>query len=196
LDIASKQLEILARRKRATSGMSQTTPQKVIESTIEEQFANNTMNFLGRMARGYTSANVVGGTRGIRALQWVGDLVQKAWVGDVQGKAYQAITDAIKDPDILKVALLEPTPQNMPAIRGWLKTYGVPAGFDFNRVEQETLGQGGVITDKESGFRIVTKDQSKFRIYSPAGQLMGVYDSMEKAEKAADREILKARKAK
>lgn len=196
LDIASKQLEILARRKRATAGMSQTTPQKVIESAIEEQFANNTMNFLGRMARGYTKRNVVGGTGGIKALQWVGDLVQKAWVGDVQGKAYQAITDAIKDPEILKVALLEATPQNMPAIRGWLKTYGVPAGFDFNRVEQETLGQGGVITDKESGFRIVTKNKSKFRIYSPTGQLMGVYDSMEKAEKAADREILKARKAK
>jgi hypothetical protein len=191
LDIASKQLEILARRKRATAGMSQTTPQKVIESTIEEQFANNTMNFLGRMARGYNKQNVVSGS-----LAWAGDLVQRAWVGDVQKRAYQAITDAIKDPELLQTVLMEATPQNLPAIRGWLKTYGVPYAFDMNKVEQETLGQGGVVTDKESGFRIVTKEGKKFKIFSPSGQLLGVYDTQEKAEKAADREILKARKLK
>lgn len=196
LDIASKQLEILARRKRATAGMSQTTPQKVIESAIEEEFANNTMNFLGRMARGYTKSNVVGKSSGIKALQYVGDLVQRVWAGDVQSKAYQAITDAIKDPELLQTVLMEATPQNLPAIRGWLKTYGVPYAFDMNKVEQETLGQGGVVTDRESGFRIVTKEGKKFKIFSPAGQLLGIYDTQEKAEKAADREILKARKLK
>jgi hypothetical protein len=196
LDIASKQLEILARRKRATAGMSQTTPQKVIESAIEEEFANNTMNFLGRMARGYTKSNVVGKSAGIKTLQYVGDLVQRVWAGDVQSKAYQAITDAIKDPELLQTVLMEATPQNLPAIRSWLKTYGIPYAFDFNKVEQETLGQGGVITDRESGFRIVTKEGKKFKIFSPAGQLLGIYDSQEKAERAADREILKARKLK
>jgi hypothetical protein len=196
LDIASKQLEILARRKRATAGMSQTTPQKVIESAIEEEFANNTMNFLGRMARGYTKSNVVGKSSGIKTLQYVGDLVQRVWAGDVQSRAYQAITDAIKDPELLQTVLTEATPQNLPAIRGWLKTYGVPYAFDMNKVEQETLGQGGVVTDRESGFRIVTKEGKKFKIFSPAGQLLGIYDTQEKAEKAADREILKARKLK
>jgi hypothetical protein len=114
----------------------------------------------------------------------------------VQSRAYQAITDAIKDPELLQTVLMEATPQNLPAIRGWLKTYGVPYAFDMNKVEQETLGQGGVVTDRESGFRIVTKERKKFKIFSPAGQLLGIYDTQEKAEKAADREILKARKLK
>lgn len=196
LDLAGRQLAILARRKRATAGMSQTTPQKVIEGSIEEQFANNTMNFLGRMARGFSPSNVVGRTPGLKVLQWVGDVVQQAWSGDVQGKAYQAITDAIKDPELLQTVLMEVTPQNLPAIRGWLKTYGVPYAFDMNKVEQETLGQGGVVTDRESGFRIVTNEGKKFKIFSPAGQLLGIYDTQEKAERAADKEILKARNIK
>lgn len=196
LDLAGRQLAVLARRKRATAGQSQTTPLKVIESTIEEQFANNTMNFLGRMARGYTKSNVVGTSTGIKTLRWVADVAQQAWAGDIQSKAYQAITDAIKDPELLQTVLMEATPQNLPAIRGWLKTYGIPYAFDANKTEQETLGQGGVVTDRESGFRIVTKEGNKFKIFSPAGQLLGIYDTQEKAEKAADKEILKARKSK
>jgi hypothetical protein len=192
LDLASQQLEVLSRRKRATAGMSQTTPQKAIEEQIQEQMDFSALNFLGRLSRGMSVKDA--GQKGY--IRNTVDMIQRVWSGDIQEKAYAAIRDAIADPEKLRIALLETTPGNMPAIRGWLKTYGIPYTFDINNSDMETIGQGGVITDRESGFRVISKDNKKFKVFSPAGKLLGIYDTPEKASQAADIEILKARKTK
>ena len=192
LDLASQQLEVLSRRKRATAGMSQTTPQKAIEEQIQQQMDFSALNFLGRISRGMNVRDA--GQKGY--IRSTADMIQRVWSGDIQEKAYAAIRDTIADPEKLRVALLETTPSNMPAIRGWLKTYGIPYTFDINNSDMETIGQGGVVTDRESGFRVISKDNKKFKVFSPAGKLLGIYDSPEKASQAADVEILKARKLK
>ena len=192
LDLASQQLEVLSRRKRATAGMSQTTPQKAIEEQIQQQMDFSALNFLGRLSRGMSVKDA--GQKGY--IRNTADLIQRVWSGDIQEKAYAAIRDTIADPEKLRTALLETTPSNMPAIRGWLKTYGIPYTFDINNSDMETIGQGGVITDRESGFRVISKDNKKFKVFSPAGKLLGIYDTPEKASQAADIEILKARKTK
>ena len=192
LDLASQQLEVLSRRKRATAGMSQTTPQKAIEEQIQQQMDFSALNFLGRLSRGMSVKDA--GQKGY--IRNTADMIQRVWSGDIQEKAYAAIRDTIADPEKLRVALLETTPSNMPAIRGWLKTYGIPYTFDINNSDIETIGQGGVITDRESGFRVISKDNKKFKVFSPAGKLLGIYDTPEKASQAADIEILKARKTK
>jgi hypothetical protein len=192
LDLAAQQLEVLSRRKRATSGMSQTTPAKGIEQQIQQQMDYSGLNFLGRISRGM-SVNEAGKKGYLRSTV---DLIQRVWSGDIQEKAYAAIRDTIAYPEKLRAALLETTPGNMPAIRGWLKTYGIPYTFDVNNSDAETIGQGGVVTDRESGFRVISKDNKKFKVFSPAGKLLGIYDTPEKATQAADIEILKARKLK
>lgn len=192
LDLASQQLEVLSRRKRATSGMSQTTPQKGIEEQIQQQMDFSALNFLGRLSRGMSVSEA--GKKGY--LRSTVDLIQRVWSGDIQEKANAAIRDTISDPEKLRIALLTTTPENLPAIRGWLKTYGIPYTFDLNNSEMETIGQGGVVTDRQSGFRIIRKDNKKFKVFSPAGKLLGIYDNPEKAQQATDVEILKARKLK
>jgi hypothetical protein len=192
LDLASQQLEVLSRRKRATAGMSQTTPQKAIEEQIQQQMDFSALNFLGRLSRGMSVRDA--GQKGY--LRSTVDLIQRVWSGDIQEKAYAAIRDTIADPEKLRTALLETTPENMPAIRGWLKTYGIPYTFDVNNSDMETIGQGGAVTDRENGFRVISKDNKKFKVFSPAGKLLGIYDNPERASQAADVEILKARKLK
>lgn len=192
LDLASQQLEVLSRRRRATAGMSQTTPQKAIEEQIQQQIDFSALNFLGRLSRGMNVRDA--SQKGY--LRSTVDLIQRVWSGDIQGKAYAAIRDTIADPEKLRTALLETTPENMPAIRGWLKTYGIPYTFDVNNSDMETIGQGGVVTDRENGFRVISKDNKKFKVFSPAGKLLGIYDNPERASQAADVEILKARKLK
>ena len=150
------------------------------------------LNFLGRISRGMSVSEA--GKRGY--IRSAVDMIQRVWSGDIQEKAYAAIRDTIADPDKLRVALLETTPNNMPAIRGWLKTYGIPYTFDVNNSDSETIGQGGIVTDRSSGFRVISKDNKKFKVFSPAGKLVGIYDSLDKASQAADVEILKARKTK
>jgi len=190
LDLAINQLEVLSRRKRATSGMSQTTPQKAIEEQIQQQMDFTALNFLGRLSRGM-NVNEAGKKGYLRSTV---DLIQRVWSGNIQEKAYEAIRDTLADPDKLRAALLETTPSNLPEIRGWLKTYGIPNTFDINNSDSETIGQGGVVTDRESGFSVISKDNKKFKVFSPAGKLLGIYDTLEKASQAADIEILKARK--
>lgn len=55
-------------------------------------------------------------------------------------------------------------------------------------LQTEQLGVGGVLTDKSTGFRIVSKDGKKFALYGPDNQRVGIFSSQDDAQKKADKE--------
>lgn len=55
-------------------------------------------------------------------------------------------------------------------------------------LQTEQLGIGGVLTDKNTGYRIVSKDGKRFGLYGPDNARIGIFSSQEEAQKRADRE--------
>lgn len=191
LDLAQQQTAILARKGRATKGMSSTEPQRAMTEALAEQTGFNTLGFLSRIARGYNVEKAV--KPGVTARFM--DLLQRVWSGDIKTRTIQVIKDALVDPDKMVAALTDITPRDMPKVRTWLKQYGIPYAYAPDTTDRETLGNGGVVTDRESGFRMTTRDNNKFRVYYPTGKLLGVYDTEDAAQKATDNELIKIRKA-
>ena len=190
LDLAQEQTAILARKGRATKGMSSTEPQRAMTEALAEQTGFNTLGFLSRIARGYNVEKAV--KPGVTARFM--DLLQRVWAGDIKTRTIQVIKDALVDPDKMVAALTDITPRDMPKVRTWLKQYGIPYAYAPDTSDRETLGNGGVVTDRESGFRMTTRDNNKFRVYYPTGKLLGVYDTEDAAQKATDNELIKIRK--
>lgn len=190
LDLAQQQSAIMARKGRATKGMSSTEPQRAMTEALAEQTGFNTLGFLSRIARGYNVEKAV--KPGVTARFF--DTLQRVWAGDIKTRTIQVIKDALVDPDKMVAALTDLTPRDMPKVRTWLKQYGIPYAYAPDTTDRETLGNGGVVTDKESGFRMVTRDSKKFRVYYPTGKLLGIYDTEDAAQKATDNELIKIRK--
>lgn len=58
-------------------------------------------------------------------------------------------------------------------------------------VKAEQMEIGGVLTDQETGYRIVSKDRKNFTLYGPDNQRIGIYGSQESARKKAEKEFRK-----
>lgn len=58
-------------------------------------------------------------------------------------------------------------------------------------VKAEQMEIGGVLTDQETGYRIVSKDRKNFTLYGPDNQRIGIYASQESARKKAEKEFRK-----
>lgn len=56
----------------------------------------------------------------------------------------------------------------------------------------ENLGNGTVITDKRTGWRMVSKDGKKQRVYRPDGSLLGIFNSVDEAKAALNKLEVKA----
>lgn len=55
-------------------------------------------------------------------------------------------------------------------------------------LQTEQLGVGGVLTDKNTGYRIVSKDGKRYGLYGPDNQRIGIFGSQDEAQKRADKE--------
>ena len=179
LDLIRKQVEIIGRRYRSAAGGSPTPVQQAIERSTEEAIANNTLGALHRLASNGRERMRSGGFMG-----WLGDAAQRFWTGDVKERATKVLEDTIQDPNKLRLAMLSPTPENAPAIRSFLKPYGIPYSFDPYSTKKETIGNSEVLTD-DTGLRLI-QSNGKFKIFGPSGNVIGIVDSREKAQKVAD----------
>jgi hypothetical protein len=56
----------------------------------------------------------------------------------------------------------------------------------------EPMGNGSVSTDRRTGWRMVSKDNKKQRLYRPDGTLYGTYGSVDEAKSALNKLTLKA----
>lgn len=194
LQLAEAQLAVSNRAFRASSGQSATAFLRAGLEEVTKSAEFNSLNFLARMARGFDIRKATTAPGYIGRLT---DLIQLAWSGDVKGNAIKLLQDAILDPDKMILALRDlRNPSDLPAVRSWLKLYGVPYAFDPNDSKEETIGTGAVVTDNEYGYRLTTRDNKRYRVYYPNGNLLGVYDSRDAAQQATDKDILKARKLK
>ena len=194
LQLAAAQLAVLGRTFRASSGQSATTFLKAGLEEVTKSAEFNSLDFLARMARGFDIRKASSAPGYIGRLT---DLIQLAWSGDVKSEAIKSLQDAILDPDKMILALRDlRNPSDLPAVRSWLKLYGVPYAFDPSSSKEETIGTGAVVTDTEYGYRLTTRDNKRYKVFYPNGNLLGIYESKEAAQNAADKDILKARKLK
>jgi hypothetical protein len=190
LDLGRTQMQVLeGRRRYATAGGSDTSFNTEMNLQLAEQLADSSLSVLHRIARGKSVESAV--ARGGGGF-WAGvmDLMHKAWAGDTQAQAMKILLDAETNPALM-ASLLQNPKQNLPEVRTWLKNYGIPYAFAPETSKQDTLGQGGTITDEQSGYRVVTKDNKKFQLFSPAGKMLGIYDNANSANTAASKDMLK-----
>ena len=68
---------------------------------------------------------------------------------------------------------------------------GVPITFDPANAKTEQVGQGNVTTDMAHGFRAVSTDGKKQRLYGPDNKLMGVFKDLDMARLYADQHVVK-----
>lgn len=67
---------------------------------------------------------------------------------------------------------------------------GVPITFAPDSMKQEQVGKGSVSTDMAHGYRIVSTDGKKHRLYGPDNQLVGVFKSLDDARIFADNKVV------
>lgn len=75
-----------------------------------------------------------------------------------------------------------------------LEERNVQLAFNDKALRKEMIGQGYVLDDSLSGYRIISKDGQKARLLGPTGQLMGIYDSVDAARKRANLDAYKRAK--
>ena len=66
----------------------------------------------------------------------------------------------------------------------------IPITFDPNTMKQEQVGTGNVTTDMAHGYRAVSKDGKKQRLYGPDNQLIGVFDNIDQVRRYTDRQVV------
>jgi hypothetical protein len=67
---------------------------------------------------------------------------------------------------------------------------GIPITFDKQNVKTEQLGQGSVTTDMAHGYRAVSVNGTKQRLYGPDNQMIGVFPDMEATRRYTDRQVV------
>lgn len=67
----------------------------------------------------------------------------------------------------------------------------LPITFDPSNVASEQVGKGTVTTDSAHGYRAVTVDGKKHRLYGANNQLLGVFPNMEALRKFTDKQVVK-----
>lgn len=67
---------------------------------------------------------------------------------------------------------------------------GIPITFAPGSVQTEQLGKGSVSTDAAHGYRTVSKDGNKHRLYGPGNELIGVFPSLDDARLYADQQVV------
>lgn len=68
------------------------------------------------------------------------------------------------------------------------RTRNVRQTFLPENVQQEQLGNGLVMTDESTGYRILSKDGKRFGLYAPDNSRIGIFSSQEQAQKRAEKE--------
>jgi hypothetical protein len=68
------------------------------------------------------------------------------------------------------------------------RTRNVRQTFLPENVQQEQLGNGVVMTDGSTGYRILSKDGKRFGLYAPDNSRIGIFSSQEQAQKRAEKE--------
>ena len=66
----------------------------------------------------------------------------------------------------------------------------IPITFDEKNVKTEQLGQGSVTTDMAHGYRAVSTNGTKQRLYGPDNQMIGVFANMDEARRYTDRQVV------
>lgn len=69
---------------------------------------------------------------------------------------------------------------------------GQPITFVPNAVQEEKVGQGSITTDMTHGYRAVSTNGKKQRLYGPDNQLLGVFSNIDQARQFADQRVVKA----
>lgn len=67
----------------------------------------------------------------------------------------------------------------------------IPITFDANNIVSEQVGKGTVTTDGAHGYRAVTIDGKKHRLYGADNQLLGVFPNMDALRKFTDKQVVK-----
>jgi len=68
---------------------------------------------------------------------------------------------------------------------------GIPITFDPENSKSEQVGQGTVTTDMAHGYRAISTNGTKQRLYSPDNKLIGVFEDLNQARKYADMKVIK-----
>lgn len=66
----------------------------------------------------------------------------------------------------------------------------IPITFDKQNVKTEQLGKGSVTTDMAHGYRAVSVNGTKQRLYGPDNQMIGVFPDMEATRRYTDRQVV------
>jgi hypothetical protein len=69
---------------------------------------------------------------------------------------------------------------------------GIPITFDPENSKSEQVGQGTVTTDIARGYRAISTNGTKQRLYSPDNKLIGVFADLDQARKYADMNVIKS----
>jgi len=67
----------------------------------------------------------------------------------------------------------------------------VPLTFIGENTVSEPLGNGYITTDNKTGYRIVSRDGNKFKLYAPDNKRIGIFDDFEHARNRAELEVRK-----
>lgn len=67
---------------------------------------------------------------------------------------------------------------------------GIPITFAPDSMKQEPVGKGSISTDMTHGYRAVSTDGKKQRLYGPDNQLIGVFKSLDDARIFADNQVV------
>lgn len=67
---------------------------------------------------------------------------------------------------------------------------GVPITFAPDSMKQEQVGQGTVYNDMAHGYRSVSVDGKKQRLYGPDNKLIGVFKNLDEARKFSDNQVV------
>lgn len=191
LDLARRQLEVVARRLRAAGGQSVTGLSQMLEGNVASTLQDNVLGFLGRIATAATPAEVrrIGGEGGTRRLF---DALNFALKGDVAKKAQGLLVNAMLDPAVAAELLNPVNKDTIQRSASWIRSYPSSGNvLPFNPINssEEQINDGRVITDSFTGFRIVDNGSGKYRLYNDRGSLEGIYSSIGEAHQASVKKL-------
>jgi hypothetical protein len=191
LDLARKQIELVARRLRAAGGQSVTSLNQILEGNIDSTLQNNVLGILGRVASAASPADVRRMASEGTARRLI-DALNFALKGNVSKNAQAILVNAMFDQNVAAELLSPVNKESIQRSADWIKIYPSTGNtLPFNPISsnEEVINDGKVITDKFTGFRIVDNGSGKYRLYNDRGSLEGIYSSIGEAHQGAVKKL-------